>query len=883
MSNHDQLPTRYDPKEIEEKWYQFCENQGYFHAPSDDPRPSYCLTIPPPNVTGSLHMGHALQHAIHDVVVRWKRMCGMNVLCLPGTDHAGIATQFKVEQELRNEGQSRHDLGREKMVERVWEWKEKYGGIILKQLRVLGCSYDWDRERFTMDNDYARAVLETFVQLYHDGLIYRGHRVINWCPRCLTALSDLEVEHHEEKGHLWHIRYPAVNGNWSLVVATTRPETLPGDTAVAVHPEDERYKDIIGQTVNLPLIDRHIHVIADEAVDPKFGSGALKITPAHDANDFDIGSRHKLPHVVALNEAAQMTEASGKYAGMDRYECRDAIINDLDQLGLLEKIEDYPVPLGHCYRCDSTIEPLMSEQWFVSMESLAVPAIDAIRSGSVKYVPDRFARMSIEWLSEIRDWCISRQIWWGHRIPVWHCKDCKHQNVALTPPNKCEECDGTDLEQDPDVLDTWFSSAIWPHATLGWPRQSSDMTSFYPTNLMITDRQILYLWVARMIIMGMRFTDSLPFQTIFVHPTVNTRQGRRMSKSLGTGIDPLDLIAKYGTDALRFGLIAQCELGQDIRFHEERLEMARNFTNKLWNASRFVLINSEGNSKNRKVGPPTTLPDRWILSRLHKTIESVRTHLEAYQFDRAAKAIYEFLWDDFCDWYVEIAKPILSNKSDAPATKECTQATLCNVLEICLRLLHPFMPFVTEELWQKFADEPNSIMIASYPQTDQTLFDDVAEDEMKTLTQLIRAVRSIKADAGVPTATVPVTLVPINGEQQTLINNNLWLITPLARLESVLFSGAGQERPKQSVSASVQGLEIYVPLAGMIDMETERTRLRKRLNDLDQERARCQTRLDNPNFIARAPANVVESERERLTTFEDERTKLVDRLNLFTN
>jgi valyl-tRNA synthetase len=628
------FPTAYDPRELEERWYRFWQERGFFYAEVDDPRPKFCITIPPPNVTGSLHMGHALNHTIHDIVARYKRMKGFNVLVVPGTDHAGIATQVVVEKELAKEGKTRHDLGREKFLERVWQWKEQYGGIILQQMRKLGCSYDWRRERFTMDEHYARAVLETFIRLWNEGLIYRGYRIVNWCPRCLTALSDLEVERNEEgePGYLWFIRYPLKRDGGRetrdefIVVATTRPETMLGDTAVAVHPDDERYRHLIGATVILPLVGREIPIIADPAVDPEFGTGAVKVTPAHDPADFEIAERHHLPKVLVMDDYGRMMNVPERFAGLDRFAAREEVVKALQEQGLLERVEDYRVPLGRCYRCDTVIEPLMSLQWFVRMKPLAELALQVIREGKIRYLPERFARLTMEWLENIKDWCISRQIWWGHRIPIWYCLDCNKGKwelkrwgseeryhfaedakafAAIEPPERCPDCGSNNLVQDPDVLDTWFSSAIWPHAVLGWPDDTPELRHFYPTDLMITARDILYLWVARMVMTGVKFSGDIPFKVVYVHPTVLTREGKRMSKSLGTGIDPLDLLDKYGADGLRFGLIVQAEAGQDLRFHEERLEMARNFGKKLWNAARFVITAWDGGRGTRGEGRGT--------------------------------------------------------------------------------------------------------------------------------------------------------------------------------------------------------------------------------------------------------------------------------------
>jgi len=917
--SEQQFPTSYDPKELEERWYRFWEEQGFFYAEVDDQRPSFCITIPPPNVTGSLHMGHALNHTIHDIVARYKRMKGFNVLVVPGTDHAGIATQVVVEKELAKEGKTRYDLGREKFLERVWQWKEQYGGIILQQMRKLGCSYDWRRERFTMDEHYARAVLETFIRLWQEGLIYRGYRIVNWCPRCLTALSDLEVERNEEgePGYLWFIRYPFKTQHPALrtshefiVVATTRPETMLGDTAVAVNPDDERYKHLIGATVILPLVGREIPIIADPAVDPEFGTGAVKVTPAHDPADFEIAERHNLPKVLVMDDYGRMVNVPERFNGLDRFTAREEVVKALQEQGLLERVEEYRVPLGRCYRCDTVIEPLLSLQWFVRMKPLAELALQVIRDGKIAYLPERFARLTIEWLENIKDWCISRQIWWGHRIPIWYCLDCNEGKwelkrwgseeryhfaedakafAAIEAPKQCPECGGNNLVQDPDVLDTWFSSAIWPHAVLGWPDDTPELRKFYPTDLMITARDILYLWVARMVMTGVKFAGDIPFRTVYVHPTVLTREGKRMSKSLGTGIDPLDLLDKYGADGLRFGLIVQAEAGQDLRFHEERLEMARNFGKKLWNAARFVVTARDEGRGTRdekesivatNAPRPAPLPVRWILSRLHKTIAQVNEAMDNYELADAAKAIYNFVWDEFCDWFVEISKPAMQRDEMA----EMYRQTLVTVLETSLRLLHPFMPFVTEELWQRLketgrgtGDEGRALIVAKYPEADERFFDEEAERNMSFLMELVRRVRAIRADLGIPTAKVDIVLACDSEEISQLVRDNLWWLQFVGRINEVKFVKFGETIP-QAVSELVNSAEVFVPLTGVVDIGKLRERWRKRLSELTRELERVQARLSNPQFVERAPAEVVDAERQRLADLQAQLETLQRRL-----
>ena len=929
-----QFPTVYDPKELEERWYRFWDENGFFYAEVDDPRLSFCITIPPPNVTGSLHMGHALNHTIHDIVARYKRMKGYNVLVVPGTDHAGIATQVVVEKELAKEGKTRHDLGREKFLERVWQWKEQYGGIILQQMRKLGCSYDWRRERFTMDEHYARAVLETFIRLWNEGLIYRGYRIVNWCPRCLTALSDLEVERNEEgePGHLWFIRYPLKGDTGHgtrdrfIVVATTRPETMLGDTAVAVHPDDERYKHLIGATVILPLVGREIPVIADPAVDPEFGTGAVKVTPAHDPADFEIAERNNLPKVLVIDDYGRMVNVPERFAGLDRFAARNEVVKALQEQGLLERVEDYRVPLGRCYRCDTVVEPLLSLQWFVKMKPLAELALQVIRDGKICYLPERFARLTIEWLENIKDWCISRQIWWGHRIPIWYCLDCNEGKwevrrwsgeeryhfaedakafAAIEPPQHCPDCGGTNLVQDPDVLDTWFSSAIWPHAVLGWPDDTPELLKFYPTDLMITARDILYLWVARMVMTGVKFAGDIPFKVVYVHPTVLTREGKRMSKSLGTGIDPLDLLDKYGADGLRFGLIVQAEAGQDLRFHEERLEMARNFGKKLWNATRFVVTawgKGQGTGDTSELGLKVqslitdrqSLPLRWIFSRLHKTITQVNKAMEDYELADAAKAIYNFVWDEFCDWFVEISKSAGCGVRSADVSEvrtkngemaEMYRQALVTVLETSLRLLHPFMPFVTEELWQRLMssltlEKPvKALMVAKFPEADERSFDEEAEQQMAFLMELVRKVRAIRADLGIPTAKVDIVLACDDEGLRKLVEENLWWLQFVGRIKEVGFVRFGETVP-QAVSELVNSAEVFVLLSGIVDISKLKERWQKRLSELTRELERVQVRLSKPQFVERAPAEIVEAERQRLAELTQQKEALERRLKV---
>ena len=884
------LSKAYDPKAVETPIYQFWESSGAFHAEVDPSRQPYCITIPPPNVTGDLHMGHGLQHAIHDTIVRWQRMLGKNVLCLPGMDHAGIPTQMLVERALAAEGTNRHALGRERFIERMWQWKEQYGGNILRQLRQLGCSYDWNRERFTLDEGYKRAVLQAFVDLYNRGWIYRGVRVIHWCPSCKTALSDLEVRHEDVSGSLWHIRYPlSVDGkpsNEYIVVATTRPETMLGDTAVAVHPDDPRHQAQIGRTAILPLMERPIPVVADpKLVDPQFGTGAVKVTPAHDPNDFEAGIRHNLPQIVVIGNDGRMTPEAGSYSGLDRFEARRLVLADLEERGLLDHVEEHQLRLGLCARCGTVIEPLLSEQWFLRMGDLAELAIRAIENGSVRFVPERYAAQTLEWLRGIYDWTLSRQIWWGHRIPIYTCASCGEQTAAVDAPQSCPKCGGGPMEQDPDVLDTWFSSALWPFAVLGWPDKTPELDYFYPTNLLITARDILRLWVARMVMMSCHFLNQIPFRDVYVHATVLARDGRRMSKSLGTGIDPLELVGKYGADATRLGLLLMAGKGQDVRFSDERMEASRFFCNKLWNASRFVMMNL--GEAPVSVAAPTEpndawrLADRWIISRLHDTITHVNAALEEYSLEDAAQAIYDFVWNELCDWYLELAKPRLSAGAD-PSDVATVRHLLVYVLDTSLRLLHPFLPFVTEEIWQSLRSSvaedcelPRALMIAAYPAPNPALRDPAAEAEFGRLMDVVRAVRNLRAEAGVQvTARVQTLLVPV--EDVDAPEGLSEALSFLARASFAKAERAGVPQP--AFSSLAGGFEVYLPLAGLVEIEKEMARLQGEIQSAEKEMARSQGKLSNQQFLAKAPPEIVEKERRILAEVQEKRDLAARRL-----
>lgn len=875
-----ELPKAYAPKAVEEKWYSWWEEHGYFYAEVEKDRRPYCITIPPPNVTGELHMGHALQHSVHDAIIRFKRMQGYNTLCLPGTDHAGIATQMKVEQQLwQEEKKSRWDVGRDEMVRRIWAWTEKYGGAILKQLRALGCSYDWRRTRFTLDEGYHKAVLEAFVRFYQRGWIYRGERMVNWCPRCLTVISDLEVEEVTTQGFLWYIRYPMHEGNGEVVVATTRPETMLGDTAVAVHPEDRRWHARLGKQVVLPLMDRPIPIVADDYADPKMGSGAVKITPAHDPNDFEVGKRHNLPLVRVIGDDGRMTEDAGRFAGLDRFEARKAVLQALEQGGYLVKRDAYEYNLPTHDKCGTIIEPLPKEQWFMNMKPLAQSTISALEREETKYFPDRFRNYSIEWLQNIRDWTLSRQLWWGHRIPVWTCGDCHEVIVQAEPPAHCSKCNGGRLEQDPDVLDTWFSSALWPFATLGWPARTPEMEYFYPTNLLITSREILYLWVARMIMTSQEFVGKIPFHHVLIHPTILTKDGKRMSKSLGTGIDPLELIGMYGADATRFALLYQCSSTQDVRFdadvEENRVlrsmttEMCRNFANKVWNASRFVLMNLDEEpvtSEGLPAGEEAEFVDRWIFHRLNETIHKATEALENYRFDDYSKQLYEFVWGEFCDWYVEMAKLRLYGHDAKEQTK--VRQRLVFLLDQILRLLHPAMPFVTEEIWQALHPGEGSIMVQSYPETNANWVHPDAKENMGFFMEIVRSVRNLRAEMNCPPSKeVKAILFGPQAELDFLRSQERYL-RALAKTGSVDYLREG-ERPGGAATAIVGLTEIYLPLGDLINLEEEKTRLNRELARAGEELERVRRKLCNSDFIAKAKEAVVRREKEKAEEFED--------------
>ena len=865
MAEENNIPKVYDPAAVEKKWYAYWIENGFFHQPVDKSRKPFSVVIPPPNITGKLHMGHALDNTLQDILVRWHRMMGDNTCWLPGYDHAGLATQIKVEEELKKkEGLTRYDLGRDEFVKRVWKWKEEYGDTIVTQLKSLGISCDWDRQRFTMDEGLSRAVREAFVSLYEKGLIYKGTRMINWCVNCRTALSDVEVEHQDDPGALWYIKYPIVGETDSyLTIATSRPETIPGDTAVAVNPKDERYGKLVGKKILLPTTNREIPIIADEYVDLEFGTGAVKITPAHDPNDYEVGERHNLEKIVVIGLDGKMTKAAGKYEGQDRYECRKQIVQDLKDMGLLVKIEDAPHSVGHCQRCHHVVEPMVSTQWFVKMKPLAEAAIKCVTEGHTQFVPSRFTKTYLQWMENIHDWCISRQIWWGHRIPVWYCDDCGAVSASRTDLTTCPKCGSTHIHQDEDALDTWFSSGLWPFSTFGWPDKTPELEQWYPTSVLVTGYDIIFFWVARMITMGEEFMGKEPFKHVFIHGLVRDEQGRKMSKSLGNGIDPLDVIGKYGADTLRFMLITGNTPGNDMRFYWNRIESTRNFANKIWNASRFALMNLDGYDKNAEKAL-LTLADLWILSRLQHTIQAVSDYLEKFELGEAGRLIYDFIWGEVCDWYIELAKPRLYNKEDA-AQRATAQSVLCRVLGDAMKLLHPYMPFITEEIWQHLPHEGKSIMIAPWPKADDALIDDTVEKQMTVIMDTIKSIRNMRAEVNAaPGHKAPATVL-VDEDLKDVFKAHASYIQQLGTVDSLTIGGMDDVAPENAMAAVVNGAKVYLPLKGLIDVEKELARLQKELDGAEKEAKRAAGKLSNPNFLSKAPAEVVEKEKTKQT------------------
>ena len=862
-SNRDfEMDKVYNPREIEDKLYRMWEESGAFEAHRVEGKKPYTIVMPPPNITGQLHMGHAMDCLLQDAPIRYHRMKGDPTLWLPGTDHASIATEVKIVEQLKKEGLSKEQIGREAFLERAWKWKAEYGGRINRQQRRLGASCDWTRERFTMDEGCNEAVREVFVNLYRKGLIYRGNRIINWCPVCRTALSDAEVEYEEQQSHLWHIRYPAADGGPGVTVATTRPETMLGDTAVAVNPKDERYRDLVGQQVILPIVNRLIPVVADDYVDMAFGTGAVKITPAHDPNDFEVAQRHQLEIIRVTNDDGTMNQNAGVYEGMHEYDCRKAIVKELEAQGFLVKVEDYAHNVGTCYRCHTTVDPVTSLQWFVKMEPLAKPAIEAVRSGQTKFIPERYAKVYYNWMENIRDWCISRQLWWGHRIPAWYCQDCGEIIVSKETPDRCPKCGSTRLRQDEDVLDTWFSSGLWPFSTLGWPKETEDLKYFYPTSMLVTAYDIIFFWVARMIFSGIEAMGQTPFDTVMIHGLIRDAQGRKMSKSLGNGVDPLEVIDVYGADALRFSLAMGISPGNDSRFSTEKVEAARNFANKVWNASRFVLMNLQAREP---IDPDALLlPDRWILSRLQKTVAEVSAHMEDCDFGLSANRIYEFTWSEFCDWYIELSKSRLTGEDEVQ--KRNVRAVLCTVLESVLKLLHPFMPFLTEEVYQHLPDTSGMLILAKWPEVEPAYAYETEERQMEGLMEIIRTIRNLRAEMKVaPNKRTHVTLIPEAGWEDAIAVAEPYL-QRLAGASSVTVGQKGEASAEKTVGAVCASAEIRIPLGELVDVEKEIARLEKDRASLAAEIDRADARLNNPGFTGKAPAALVEQEREKLVT-----------------
>ena len=863
-----ELPKTYDPKAVEDKLYSFWNDSGFFHAEVNPKKKPYTIVIPPPNVTGQLHMGHAFDETLQDILIRTKRMQGYEALWMPGTDHAGIATQIKVEENLRKEeGKTRYDLGREEFLKRVWDWKHKFGNRIISQLKKLGSSCDWERERFTMDEGCSKAVREVFVNLYNKGLIYKGHRIINWCPHCATALSDAEVEYETQPGKLWHIRYPLADGSGDLVVATTRPETFMGDTGVAVNPNDERYKHLIGKTCILPIMNREIPIFGDEYVDMEFGTGCVKVTPCHDPNDFEMGQRHNLEQILVFNEDATVNANGGKYEGMDRYECRKAVVKDLEEGGYLVKIEDHEHNVGTCYRCGTTVEPMTSAQWFVKMAPLAKPAMDVVNEGKTKFVPDRFSKTYLRWMENVHDWCISRQLWWGHRIPAFYCDDCGEMTVSKTDVHTCPKCGGTHIRQEEDVLDTWFSSALWPFSTLGWPDKTPELDYFYPTSTLVTGYDIIFFWVARMIFSGVEHMGETPFKAVYIHGLVRDAQGRKMSKSLGNGIDPLEVIDQYGADALRFTLATGNSPGNDMRFSDERVQASRNFCNKIWNASRFIQMNLTID-KDKAVQLPAdlALEDKWIVSKFNTLVADVTRNIDQYELGLAAAKLNDFIWENFCDWYIEIAKTRLQTGD------ENVQKVLCYVLSGAMQLLHPFMPFITETIWQALPHEGPSVMVSSWPEYDEKLNFSVEEAQMESLMDAVRAIRNRRAEMNVPPSKKAKVLILT--EKKDTFSAGAGFFPKLAYASEIELIDAVPADAAKMASVVTGDAQIYMPMGDLIDFEAERARLGKEKSKVEADIDFVMKKLNNPKFVDKAPEKVVAAEREKADKLREHLAKL---------
>ncbi len=857
-----ELPKTYDPKAVESKIYDLWMSRDCFKAKADRSKKPFSIVMPPPNVTGQLHMGHALDSTLQDILTRYKRMQGYAALWLPGTDHAGIATQIKVEEDLRvNEGLTRYDLGREKFLDRVWAWKDKYGGRIVEQQKVLGSSCDWSRSRFTMDETCARAVREAFCRLYDKGLIYKGSRIINWCPHCRTALSDAEVEYKDQPGNFWYIKYPIKDSDEFLTIATTRPETMLGDSGVAVNPADEKYAHLVGKTAILPLVGRELPIVADEYVELGFGTGAVKMTPCHDPNDYEVGQRHNLEQILVMDEDAKIING-GKYNGMDRYEARKAIVEDLEERGYLVKVEPHAHNVGTCYRCGTTVEPMTSPQWFVKMKPLAAEAIRTVRDGDVKFVPERFTKIYMNWMENVHDWCISRQLWWGHQIPAWHCTDCGRITVSRNDADECEHCHSKNIRREEDVLDTWFSSALWPFSTMGWPEKTEDLDYWYPTSVMVTGYDIIFFWVSRMIFSGMEHMKKHPFDTVFIHGLVRDSQGRKMSKSLGNGIDPLEMAEKYGADALRFNLITGNSPGNDMRFYVEKCEAMRNFCNKIWNASRFVMMNLT--IEKNELPESLELEDKWILSKLNDVTKEVCENMDRFELGVAAAKIYDFIWDSYCDWFIELCKPRLN--SDNAAANVSAQKVLLYVLTEILKLLHPFMPFITEEIWQSLPHEGDALMMDSYPVFKTELSFPEDESSFEMVMEAIKAVRARRAEMNVPPSRKSHLIIVT--DKREAFENGEGFICKLAYAAEVSVSADAPGSTEGMVSVVTDNARMFMPMADLVDFEMERARINKELANAEKQLQSQNAKLANENFVSRAPENVVNAEREKKAKLE---------------
>ncbi len=867
-----ELAKTYDPQGLEDRLYHKWEENGYFHAEPDRSKKPFTIVMPPPNITGQLHMGHALDNTMQDILIRYKRMQGYNALWQPGCDHASIATEVKIIEKLKEEGISKEDLGREKFLDRAWEWKEEYGGRIVSQLKKIGSSADWERERFTMDEGCSKAVEEVFVKLYNEGYIYKGNRIINWCPVCQTSISDAEVEHEEQEGHFWHIKYPVVGEEGRFVqFATTRPETMLGDTALAVNPQDERYQDIVGKTCMLPFMNREIPIVSDEYVDMEFGTGVVKITPAHDPNDFEVGKRHDLPVINILNDDATINENGGKFQGMDRYEARTEIVKELEEMGLLVKIEKHVHNVGTHDRCKTTIEPMVKPQWFVAMEELAKPAIEAIKSEELKFVPERFDKTYLHWLENIRDWCISRQLWWGHRIPAYICPECGEIVVAKAAdaPDTCPKCGHQGMNQDPDTLDTWFSSALWPFSTLGWPDKTEDLDYFYPTNVLVTGYDIIFFWVVRMVFSGYAHTGKSPFSTVLIHGLVRDSQGRKMSKSLGNGIDPLEVIDKYGADALRLTLITGNAPGNDMRFYWERVEASRNFANKVWNASRFIMMNLEGTEITKPADAELRAADKWILSTVNTLAQDVTENMDKFELGIAVQKVYDFIWDEFCDWYIEIVKPRMYNKEENPASANAALWTLKTVLTNALKLLHPYMPFITEEIFCTLHPEEDTIMLSQWPVFTQEWSFPQEEDIVARAKDLVKGIRNVRTDMDVPPSRKAKVYITSQDEKvRAIFAENQDVYMPLAGANELEVQADKTGISEDAVSVVIPDAVVYIPLEDLVDFEKEKERLTKEKEKLTKELARSKGMLSNERFLSKAPKEKVQEEEDKLAKYQ---------------